>query len=240
MKKLVPAKVGASPMKLALLGGCVLILLWAYFSNRTPGGDAAPPAARGVAPQITDPRMPVRPVSRSSARAGRAGNTRLQEFRPSLKPKGEAELNRATIDPTLRLDLLEKLQDVKLEGGARSLFKYSEAPAAALAAQMHEPKKIVVPAFVGPVKPPPAPPVVEPPAPPIPLKFYGFINPVKGVTGPRRAFFLDGEDIIVAAEGQTVKSRYKIVRIGINSAVVEDTQYKNRQQTLPLVEEQAG
>ena len=44
----------------------------------------------------------------------------------------------------------------------------------------------------------------------------------------------------MATEGQLVKNRYKIVRIGVNSAVVEDTQFKNNQQTLPLVEEQVG
>jgi hypothetical protein len=35
-----------------------------------------------------------------------------------------------------------------------------------------------------------------------------------------------------------IKSRYKVVSIGINSVVVEDVQFQN-QQTLPL-EEQAG
>ena len=81
-----------------------------------------------------------------------------------------------------------------------------------------------------------APP--EPAAPPIPLKFYGFINPVRTV-GPKRAFFLDGDDIVVANEGQMIKNRYKIVRIGVNSADVEDTQFKkNSRQTLPLVPEE--
>jgi hypothetical protein len=52
---------------------------------------------------------------------------------------------------------------------------------------------------------------------------------------------LDGEDIIIAGEGDMVKKRYKIVRIGVNSAVVEDTQFKsNNQQTLPLEAEMAG
>ena len=38
-----------------------------------------------------------------------------------------------------------------------------------------------------------------------------------------------------------VKKRYKILRIGVNSAVVEDTEFKsNNQQTLPLVAELAG
>ena len=160
----------------------------------------------------------------------------LQEFRPSLKRKNGEEIDRSNIDPTLKLDLLEKLQNVKVEGGTRSLFESSSAPMET-AKLVKEPPK-VIPKMVGPMPAPtPAKPVETPP-PPIPLKFYGFINPLK--TGNKRAFFLDGEDIIVATEGQLVKNRYKIVRIGVNSAVVEDTQFKNNQQTLPLVEEQTG
>jgi hypothetical protein len=49
---------------------------------------------------------------------------------------------------------------------------------------------------------------------------------------------MEGEDIFVAAEGDTIKNRYKIIRIGVNSAVVEDINFKN-QQTLPLLEEYA-
>jgi hypothetical protein len=53
--------------------------------------------------------------------------------------------------------------------------------------------------------------------------------------------FLDGGDIVIAAEGDMIKKRFKIVRIGVNSAVVEDTELKsNNQQTLPLEAEMAG
>jgi hypothetical protein len=76
-----------------------------------------------------------------------------------------------------------------------------------------------------------------PPPPPIPLKFYGYVNQQHG--GPKRAFFLDGEDIFVAGENETIRNRYKIIKIGVNSAVVEDTTDKH-QQTLPLVEEITG
>jgi hypothetical protein len=52
----------------------------------------------------------------------------------------------------------------------------------------------------------------------------------------RKAFFLDGEDIVQAGENETIHNRYKIVRIGVNSAEVEDTVAKNKQ-TLPLADE---
>ena len=77
----------------------------------------------------------------------------------------------------------------------------------------------------------PAPP---PPPPAIPLKFYGYSGALRSTV--RRAFFLDGEDIVQAGENETIRNRYKIIRIGVNSAVVEDIVAKN-QQTLPLAEE---
>ena len=161
----------------------------------------------------------------------------MQEFRPSLKPKKGEEASRADIDPTLRLDLLEKLQKVGMEGGKRSLFEAGQAPVQ-LAKVVKEPTKVIPGKIFGPQPPTPEVKPPEPVAPPVPLKFYGFVNQQR--SGAKRAFFLDGEDIIVATEGQLIKNRYKIVRIGVNSAVVEDTQFKNNQQTLPLVEEQAG
>jgi hypothetical protein len=140
----------------------------------------------------------------------------------------------------LRLDLLAKLKTVDAQGGARSLFEISAAPPEEAKAIGKEPEKIVIaPKMVGPIQEKPPEPLPEPKAPPIPLKFYGFVNKTK--VGDKRAFFLDGEDIVIAAEGDTIKKRYKIVRIGVNSAVVEDTEFKNNnQQTLPLEAELNG
>ena len=76
----------------------------------------------------------------------------------------------------------------------------------------------------------------KPPTPPIPLKFYGYVNNARG--GTRRAFFLDGDEIFVAGENDLIRNRYKIIRIGVNSAVVEDTTDKH-QQTLQLEPEQS-
>ena len=87
-----------------------------------------------------------------------------------------------------------------------------------------------------PVVPPPPPPA--PPPPPITLKFYGYSTP--RADGQKRAFFLDGDDIFVAAEGELIKKRYRVVQIGVNSVIMEDTEHKNNRQTLVLQQEQAG
>lgn len=228
-----PSGVGAEPKKLAALGVLAAIALGAYLYNRTPSGDPEPSRAGRV---MSPASVPASAAPRATRMGRNAPTVSLQEFRPSLKPKKGEEIDRAKVDPTLQLDLLEKVQSIGFEGGTRSLFESSTAAPAAVAKLVKEPPKVIL--AKPPVGPMPAAKVVEPPPPPIPLKFYGFVNPRQA--GVKRAFFLDGDDIIVAAEGQLVKNRYRIVRIGVNSAVVEDTQFKNRQQTLPLIEEQAG
>jgi len=169
--------------------------------------------------------------------ADKGTNNGPREWRPIWKVK---DIDPSGVDPTLHLQLLASLRAVEPESGSRSLFEIAAPPViASAAAAIKEPAKIK-PTPVGPMPPPPPPPPPpDPKAPPIPLKFYGFVNPAKA--NPKRAFFLDGEDIIIAGEGDVVKKRYKIVRIGVNSAVVEDTQFKtNNQQTLPLEAEMAG
>ena len=85
--------------------------------------------------------------------------------------------------------------------------------------------------------PPPATVAAKPQPPPptpIPFKFYGYATPPRN--GPRRGCFIDGEEIFIVGENEMIRNRYKIIRIGVNSAVVEDTKDKH-QQTLPLEEE---
>jgi hypothetical protein len=229
----IPSKVGADPKKIGILAGLVLIAGYFYFSNSNSGGGSAPVASRAPVANLANvPGTAVRPAFRNVQQS--ASSTR--EFRPSLKPKN---VDTASIDPTLRLDLLAKVRTVGVDGGTRSLFEISAAPPEEL--KVKEPDKIAIARPVmGPEQPKAVEPPPEPKAPPIPLKFYGFVNKTK--VGDKRAFFLDGEDIVIAGEGDMIKKRYKIVRIGVNSAVVEDTEFKgnNNQQTLPLEAELNG
>lgn len=245
--KALPTKVGAQPKQIRILGGLVVVLLVVYLLNRTPSApDTTPvtaPKPVAVAP-VTTPGGPrqIPSVARSTDRPVRGASRTGEDFRPSLKLQEGTDVSR--IDPTLKLDLLAKLHTVAMEGGSRSIFEFSQPPPP-------PPVKVapIKPGIPGtPGGPPlPKPPVLAgaetavkpppPPAAPIPLKFYGYANTPKN--GPRRAFFLDGEDIFVAGENDMIRSRYKIIKIGVNSAVVEDTTNKN-QQTLPLIEELAG
>jgi hypothetical protein len=227
---------GAEQKKIAMLGGLVLVGGYVFYSNVLSGPEkpktVEQPVAQSPGPSIMAGRGP---ASRKTVRI------RTETFQPKLPIRPEDRPNYATVDPTLRLDLLAKVQAVEPEGGARSLFQFSEAPPAEVkltdVGPVH-PK----PRMYGPPPPPPPPgPVVkppEPPPPPITLKFYGYSTP--RADGQKRAFFLDGDDIFVAAEGEMVKKRYRVVQIGVNSVIMEDTQYKNNRQTLILQQEQAG
>jgi hypothetical protein len=232
-------KLGAEPKKVAILAALLLAAGYFFISSSNSGDSgASAKSTPATAPPVLISKTGARPSGRPN-RATKAGvGKNAKEFRPAI---GKTDID-PNVDPTLHLNLLAKLQDVKVDGVGRSLFEIGAAPAAVVA---KEPDKIKPKAslFVGPVQPPPPAPEVKPPtprAPQIPLKFYGFVNPSR--TDIKRAFFLDGEDIIIAAEGELVKKRYKILRIGVNSALVEDTTFKgdNTQQTLPLEAEMNG
>src|ERR1043166_2295313 len=228
---LAPAKARPQPKQLAILGILVIVLGVVYWTNRTPSASEVSVAPTS-APSVLNPLGP-RPAPSGpmpTQRASGRGERVMEDFRPSLKLKEGVDVTR--IDPTLKLDLLAKVRNVPREGGSRSLFEFSQPPAPP------QPKVTIKPGpEVAAAKPPesgtpPAP--ANPAPPPTPLKFYGYVGgPQSGV---RRAFFLDGDDIFVAGENDMIRNRYKIIRIGVNSAVVEDTSNKN-QQTLQLVEE---
>jgi hypothetical protein len=231
--------IGAEPKKIGILVALLAVAAYFYFSGRNSGLPASGP--RPAAPEVSQTAVPVQPQAMRPATharsTGKGFDSGLREFRPSLKFK---DIDPASVDPTLHLDLLAKLRQVEPESGSRSLFEISAPPVEI--AKLKEPAKIK-PTPVGPIAPaapatPPGPPPA-PKAPPIPLKFYGFVDPSKADN--KRAFFLDGDDIVIASEGETIKKRYKVIRIGVNSAVLEDTQFKsNNQQTLPLEAELAG
>jgi hypothetical protein len=247
--KLLPSQVGAEPKKMAILGAIVVVAGIVYWANRT----AAPEALASVTPKTAAdpialkslPEVAARPVApvpdtspmpaKRTSKGGAAANS--GDFRPTLKPKDGVDVTR--IDPTLRLELLSKVREVPMEGGSRNLFEFGQAAAP-------PPPKVapivVPPPAVTKVVAPPAPTkpaeATPPPAPPIPLKYYGIAGTIK--EGPRRGLFLEGDpatgSIFIASENDTLKSRYKVIRFGVDSVVMEDITTHN-QQPLPLTKE---
>jgi hypothetical protein len=250
-------KVGTEDKK-KLYALVVLGLVAAYFVYANLLSDSSPTAApksvgitereRAGAEAMGTPLAPVPaplPTAQPEAPPRRlvtGGRSRGDEFHPSLRSKRkEDQIDPFTVDPTLRLDLLAKVQNVKLDGGQRNLFQFGKAEAVA---ELKGPEPKIVPKErermgpreAPPPPPPPGPPVIPPP-PPITMKYYGLAT--KRIDGKKTAFFLDGEDIILATEGMTVKKRYRIVRINSESVVIEDTDVK-REQTLKIAEDAGG
>jgi hypothetical protein len=68
-------------------------------------------------------------------------------------------------------------------------------------------------------------PTVNPPAPPPPpvlsMKFFGYGSLPSN--GPRRAFLLEGEEVHIVQEGDTVQNRIRITHIGNDKIEYEDT-----------------
>ena len=196
--------------------------------------------ATGTAPAAVPGPLAASQQAAPPRQLGGASRSRGDEFHPSLRSKRkEDQINPLTVDPTLHLDLLAKVQNVKLDGGQRNLFQFGAAEVAHLSGE--EPKIVPKRPRMGPEPPaPPAPPPLPPPPPPMPpitMKYYGLAT--KRIDGKKTGFFLDGDEIILATEGMIVKKRYKIMRINPETVVVQDLEVK-RDQTLKIAEDAGG
>lgn len=216
-------KVNADPK--FLLGGLIALLVLALWWNlHNSGGEGGSSSSGTVAPVAsTVPGQPsaaplVKTGNRSVRRnAGAAADRGLLRIRPVDASDGR-------IDPTLRTDLLARLQTVEPLQPGRSLFQAGAASTAD-----GRPVKIMGPKV--PVNVPLiAPQRTVPSAPPqpqvnIPLRYYGFVNPASKQEAAR-GLFMDGENILVAKEGDQLMGRYLVVALNANQARMEDTQIR--------------
>jgi hypothetical protein len=111
-------------------------------------------------------------------------------------------------EPNLRLDLLEKIHRTEYTGLHRDIFSGAPMP----------PK----PQPGSPTRVRPAGLLLPPPPPPmqVPAQFFGYSTRPGGAS--RVAFFLNGEDVFVVAEGDTFMGNFRLVHIGNDSAEVEE------------------
>ena len=224
---------------LAVLG---LLAAYSVYTNLLSGPDVpeqqseSAPRANAPAPAIPAPGGTVVPAAPPRPRS------RSEEFHPVLRSKRpEDRIDPMTVDPTLQLDRLAKVQAVNLAGGSRNLFQFGQPEAAKVEVPKGPEPKVEVVRFVGPKAPPPPPvpppPQPTPPPPPIPLKYYAYW--MARDNNKKMAVFMDGEEILMAGEGETLKRRYRVVRINPTSVVMEDLEVK-KEQTLPLAEDVQG
>jgi hypothetical protein len=229
---------GAEPKKVLWLVGILVVGLGGvYYENRSTDTPDAPPPVRTAAPASTT-RIAARETEHR-----RIGIQNLnKDWKPRLGPKNpEDRPDPATIDPAVHLDLLAKVQAVDAAPAGRNIFAFGAAPPPpGPVVPLPKVGKIDIsknqpPATAPPINPGPPPP---PQAPPMSFKYYGY--KVSKSDGHKAAFLLDGDDILIAGENDTVKNRrYRVVKIGVNSITIEDTQFKSTQ-TLPLQENPAA
>jgi hypothetical protein len=100
-------------------------------------------------------------------------------------------------------------------GGRRNPFRFYVPPPPPPPEEKPIPRPL--PVAPGPVTPPE--PVGPAPPPPIPLKFIGVIEGVPGVG--KVAAFSDCRSTMRGGEGDIIDGRYRLVRIGIESVVME-------------------
>lgn len=237
---------GSQDKKKLMIYGSIggLLLFYSIYTNflsgpSTPAPEHSTAAVKAPAGEAITMTGPAPKVAKRSKSIGRQ---RSDEFHPvyvATRPENRPDITK--IDPTMRLDLLAKVQEVDAAGGRRNLFVFGPPPpppgADALKGKV-EPH-IPTSAAQG-VQP--QPPSTNPADVPmqINLKYYGIVSLAQG--GVKTACFLDpanNEEILLATEGEMLKRRYRVMKIGATAVIMQDTESK-REQTLPLAPEAKG
>ena len=138
-----------------------------------------------------------------------------------------AKISRSTMDPTLHPEGMELTESLVYTGSGRNIFSANSAPAV---------QAISIPKAIGPARPPQSMTPVytrPPPPPPIDLRFFGTAT---RPNGSRQAFFVRGDDVFYASEGDVVSRRYKIGPVLASSVEVTDLTNNNTQR-LPLLQQ---
>jgi hypothetical protein len=195
----------------AVLGALVLFLvirmLISNFGSPTPAPVTATPAAPAAPLATQTAATPVRTTTGSTATTG-----------PNAIKVAHLGAN---LDPTLHFEVMRQAESLEYAGRGRNIFS-------ATSAQM-----VSIPKVTRPIRPAPQQvsygPPAPPPPPPIDLKFFGYSAQKVGLRDVRKAFLMHGEDVFIAAEGEVVDHRYRVVKISPFSIDLEDLPYHDTQ-----------
>ena len=219
-------ELGASKKSLATLAGLLAVLAFVtYYQFFREAGVTVPQPRPTVGTPSGNAGISGEPVSARPTGAGRSAG----RFRPRLgRSNPEDRPDPMTADATLRKGLLERLRDIEEPNVQRDIFNFGRPKPRPVAGPTREEvrqaqarleanmKKRTAPA---PRPPPrPSPPKARPPR----WKYYGLAD--DPVSTAQRGFLLDGEEILVAAEGTILQGRYRIDRIGLDAIVLKDLQ----------------
>ncbi len=130
-------------------------------------------------------------------------------------------------NPQLHKDRIDRARRTEYKTTGRNIFTFI---AAISPTGPHNPK--LDPPICCPLPRLPAPD--PPPALPANLKFFGYGTVPNGNT--RRAFFTDGQDVYVVAEGEVLLNRFRILRVGNASLEFEEVSSGRRGRAELVVE----
>jgi len=189
-----------------LIAAIALLAIAALLIGRWVFSSTSPGVGAASIPPHAATEIPASARTTAKTRSGKSGSA--------------AKTPVTRLNPTLEYSLLRTSEDIKYEGNGRNIFEL----------QVDIPKPIVPVALDQ--RPMPMAPQGPPPPPPINLKFFGFASK-KGE--PKKIFLTEGEDVFIAAEGDIVDRRYKIMHINATSVEIEDVLNDNRQ-SIPLTQ----
>jgi hypothetical protein len=215
-------RVGVDPK--ILVGGLIAIaVLLFWYNSRSDDMGSAPASSARMQSNAAPPSLARRTPRR---RSGTANDRSVLRVRPVDATHGD-------LDPTLRLDLLSRVRSVPPAPALRNIFEAGPGPGMSNSGPGAIRGPIIPVARIQPA------PSVMPSAMVaqvnIPLKYYGFAKPVNKRQG-NMGFFLDGDNVVMASEGELIDRRYLVVQLTPGSARLEDTQMKQGQ-TIPVIAE---
>jgi hypothetical protein len=126
-------------------------------------------------------------------------------------------------NPALRMDILKRFLALQYQGVHRNIFSATLPPPPAPA----HPKQPLIATPIVPELPPAPPPLT------VSAKYFGYVSDPVG--SHRRAFFAssNGEDIMIAGEGDTIMGQFRVIRLTSAAADLEEVS-SGRRATLNL------
>ncbi|HEV2386344.1 MAG TPA: hypothetical protein VGS20_03715 [Candidatus Acidoferrales bacterium] len=150
-----------------------------------------------------------------------------QQFRPSGGSDTDVSAAAAVQplrvpNPSLHLAQLAQIRRLAYGGSHRNIFSAAPPPPTSVLEKSKRKDASYLPQTAGPPSPPPLQ---------VPLTFYGMAVDPK--SGKRLAFFTSGDDVFIASEGDSLLGRFRLVRVGTDTVVVEEIS-TGRQTTLTM------
>jgi hypothetical protein len=118
------------------------------------------------------------------------------------------------VNPSLRLDELDRIRKLEYAGVHRNIFSVIVPPPPPHVPTPAEARAAAAYAAAHPPPPPPPPPLS------VPATFFGYVTDAR--TGHKQAFFTDGDDVFIAGEGELLLGRFRVLKIGNDTAEVEE------------------